>query len=440
MTFQINTLQRAPTCALKPYNGNARTHTKKQIDQIARSIKEFGWTNPILVDDELGVIAGHGRLLAAKQMGLESVPVLKLSHLSEAQKRAYVLADNRLAELAGWDPELLAIELQGLTELEFDLDVIGFEPAQVDLVLDQAAAADAEATDGPEDKVLAPTARAVTQAGDVWLLGRHKLICGDAREVGVYEKLLAGERVDVVFTDPPYNVPISGHVRTSSEHREFVMGAGEMSSVEFERFLKEALGRAAAQCRDGAIAFVCMDWRHIGELTAAGEAVFGELKQLCVWAKTNGGMGTFYRSQHELVFVYKVGKAPHLNTFELGQHGRYRTNVWSYPGVNSFKAGRSEELALHSTVKPVALVEDALKDVSKRNNLVLDMFGGSGTTLIAAQKCGRRARLIELDCGYCDVIVERFQRYTGKVATLEAGSENFADVAAKRVVSIGGAQ
>ncbi len=439
MTLEQNALQRVQTCALKPYANNARTHSQAQIEQIARSIEEFGWTNPILVDDALGVIAGHGRLAAAKHLGLDTVPVLALRHLSPAQKRAYVLADNKLAERAGWDRELLAIELQGLIELDFDLELAGFEIAEVDLILDEAAAANAGANPGPEDAMEPPPAAPVSQAGDVWRLGRHRLICGDARDPDAYAALLGGEAADVVFTDPPYNVPIAGHVRTSRDHREFVMGAGEMSPAEFEGFLQASLGAAAFVARPGAIAFVCMDWRHMSELLAAGQAAFGDLKQLCVWAKTNGGMGSFYRSQHELVFVYKVAGGPHLNTFELGQHGRYRTNVWSYAGVNSFKAGRSEELALHSTVKPVALVEDAIKDVSKRNQLVLDPFGGSGTTLIAAQKCGRRAALIELDPGYCDVIVERFQRYTGKLAVLEASGESFEATQTQRALKGGAA-
>ncbi|GAM97969.1 DNA modification methylase [alpha proteobacterium U9-1i] len=432
MAPQNNTLECAPTRALKPYKGNARTHSKKQIEQIARSITAFGWTNPILVDDALGVIAGHGRLQAAELLGFETVPIIRLSHLTDAQKRAYVLADNRLAEKAGWDRDLLAMELQGLIEFDFDLDLAGFEPAQVDLILCEADEARPDATTGPENRTPTKPDRAVTREGDTWVLGRHRLVCGDAREARVYQALLQGEAVDAVFTDPPYNVKISGHVRTSSEHREFVMAAGEMSTEQFESFLQQTLTHTAAHCRQGAIAFVCMDWRHIRELTTAGAAVFGDLKQLCVWAKSNGGMGSFYRSQHELVFVYRVGEAPHLNTFELGQHGRYRTNVWSYPGVNSFKAGRGEELSMHSTVKPVTLVEDAIKDVTKRNQVVLDIFGGSGTTLIAAQKCGRRARLVELDRGYCDVIVERYQRYTGKLATLEQTGATYEDVAIAR--------
>jgi DNA modification methylase len=268
----------------------------------------------------------------------------------------------------------------------------------------------------------------------VWLMGRHRLICGDARSPADYTSLLGSEAVDLVFTDPPYNVPIDGHVCGSGQirHREFAMATGEMSQAAFTAFLKETLGAAAARCRDGAIAFVCMDWRHMGELLEAGNAVFSELKNLCVWNKTNGGMGTFYRSKHELVFVFKVGTAAHTNSFGLGDTGRYRTNVWDYPGISSMGAGRLDELAMHPTVKPVALVADAIRDCSKRGDIVLDAFGGSGTTLIAAEKCGRKARLIEYDPLYCDTIVRRFEQLTGKNALLEATAETFEGVAAER--------
>jgi DNA modification methylase len=268
----------------------------------------------------------------------------------------------------------------------------------------------------------------------VWLLGRHRLICGDARSPQHYATLLGGELAGLVFTDPPYNVPIDGPVSGLGkvQHREFAMGAGKMSEAAFTAFLRETLGCAAKASRDGAIAFVCMDWRHMGELLGAGKAVFSELKNLCVWNKNNGGMGTFYRSKHELVFVFKVGAAPHVNTFGLGDTGRYRTNVWDYAGVNTMKAGRAEELAMHPTVKPVALVADAIRDCSRRGDIVLDPFGGSGSTLIAAEKTGRKARLIEFDPIYSDVIVRRFEQLTGKQARLEGNGESFELVAENR--------
>lgn len=427
-------LEHRPVTALRPYPRNARSHSRKQIRQIADSIRRFGFTNPVLVSDDNEIIAGHGRVEAAKLLGMHEVPTLKLSHLSEAERRAYVIADNKLALNAGWDQEILAIELQALIDLEFDVSLTGFSLAEVDLTLDAARDARADGERGPEDEIPPMAGAAVTSPGDVWVLGRHRLVCGDARDAGDYERLMTGAQADVLFTDPPYNVPIDGHVCGSGRvrHREFAMGVGEMSEAAFTTFLTETLGQAAGCCRDGAIAFVCMDWRHMGELLAAGRQVFSELKNLCVWNKTNGGMGTFYRSKHELVFVYKVGDAPHLNTFGLGDTGRYRTNVWDFPGISSLGGQRDELLAMHPTVKPTALVAEAIKDCSRRGGVVLDPFAGSGTTLIAAETCGRSGRLIEYDPLYCDVIVRRWQRLTGKPALLEGVELTFEAVEAEQ--------
>ncbi len=362
---------------------------------------------------------------------------MRLSHLTEADRRAYVLADNKLALNAGWDREILAIELQALVDLAFDVEVTGFSLAEVDFILDDASDSSPEGSDDPEDEVPNLTGPAVSRHGDVWELGRHRLLCGDARSAEDHRTLLGGEVADLVFTDPPYNVPIDGHVCGLGrvQHREFAMGAGEMSEAAFTAFLTETLRNAAKNCRDGAIAFVCMDWRHMGELLAAGREVFNELKNLCVWNKTNGGMGAFYRSKHELVFVFKVGTAPHTNSFGLGDTGRYRTNVWDYAGISSLGASRGEELAMHPTVKPVALIADAIRDCSKRGEIVLDCFGGSGSTLIAAEKTGRSARLIEFDPIYCDTIVRRWEKMTGKRACLASSGETFEEVADQRLAS-----
>jgi hypothetical protein len=417
---------------LKPYPPNARTHSRKQIRQIADSIRTFGFTNPVLIDNHDMILAGHGRVEAAKLLGMAKVPCVRIETMTPEQKRAYVLADNKLALNASWDQEILAIELQGLIDLGFDLTVTGFSLAEADFVLDAAREGAVGTPAGPEDAIPPMTEDTVTRMGDLWRLGRHRLICGDARNADDYDRLLAGETVDLIFTDPPYNVPIDGHVCGSGRirHREFAMGVGEMSSSSFTAFLTETLGVAAKRCRDGAIAFVCMDWRHMSELVAAGHATFSELKNLCVWNKTNGGMGSFYRSKHELVFVFKVGTAPHVNSFGLGDTGRYRTNVWDYPGISSMGAGRTEELAMHPTVKPTALVADAIRDCSRRGDIVLDSFGGSRTTLTAAETCGRAARLIEYDPAYCDTIVRRWERLTGKPAILSSTGEAFEDMAA----------
>jgi DNA modification methylase len=409
-----------PVATLIPYAGNARTHSRAQIRKIADSIRAFGFVNPILVGDDGQIIAGHGRLAAAKLLGMESVPVLALSHLSPAQRRAYVLADNRLAEEAGWDRDILAIELQGLIDLDFDLGLTGFDLAQIDIILDEVReAGPANASVEAADIVPAMSAGpATTQSGDLWQLGSHRLICGDARDATAIANLLGEDPIDLIFTDPPYNVAIDGHVGGLGriKHREFAMATGEMSAEAFTAFLRDALAPAVRHCQDGAIAFVCMDWRHMREMLAAGDAVFHALKNLCVWNKTNGGMGSFYRSKHELVFVWKVAAGVHVNSFGLGETGRYRTNVWDYAGANTFSASRDSDLAMHPTVKPVALVGDAIRDCSKRGQVVLDMFGGSGTTLIAAELAGRRARLVEYDPHYCDTIIARWQTLTGKEA------------------------
>ena len=421
---------------LRPYPGNARTHSKKQIRQIADSIQQFGFTNPVLISDDDEIIAGHGRVEAARLLGMASVPTVRLSHLDATQRRAYVLADNKLALNAGWDREVLAVELQALVDLDFGVEITGFSLAEIDLVIDEARESSPGGTQEAVDDVpaFASTCSATTRDGDLWLLGRHRLLCGDSRQGATFEQLLEGERADLILTDPPYNVPIDGHVCGLGRirHREFAMGVGEMSRQAFTEFLRLTLGHAAACCRDGAIAFVCMDWRHLGELLAAGETVFSELKNLCVWNKSNGGMGSFYRSKHELVLVFKVGTAPHTNTFGLGDGGRYRTNVWDYAGVNALRPGRAAELAMHPTVKPVAMVADAIRDCSRRGATILDCFGGSGTALIAAETTGRQGRLIEADPAYCDQALRRFQRVTGKEPCLAATGQTFEAVAEQR--------
>ena len=430
MTKFVTEVMERSVASLKPYARNARTHSKKQIKQIASSIERFGFVNPVLIGDDGEIIAGHGRVEAEKQLGLKTVPTLALSHLSQTERRAYVLADNKLALNAGWDREILAIELQGLVDLDFDVELTGFSLAEIDFALDEAGEADPDAPDAAEDAVPDVTGPAVTSMGDVWILGRHKLVCGDARSSDDYARLLGNERVDMVFTDPPYNVAIDGNVcgLGSVKHREFAFASGEMSEKQFTRFLEASLGAMASVMRDGAIAFVCMDWRHMGELLTAGRTAFTELKNLVVWNKTNGGMGAFYRSKHELIFVFKQGTAPHTNSFGLGETGRYRTNVWDYAGISSISASRGDELAMHPTVKPVVMIADAIKDCSKRGEVILDGFGGSGSTLMAAEKTGRCARLIEYDPLYCDTIVRRWQAYTGKTATLASSNQKFDEV------------
>ncbi len=403
-------VQYLPVRGVKPDARNARTHSKKQIEQIAASIAAFGFTNPLLIDEDSVLIAGHGRLAAARKLGLEQVPVIELKGLSDPEKRALRLADNKIAQNAGWDGELLKIELETLAKLDlgFSLDITGFSSGEIDVTLGQGK-------DDPDDEIIpAVPSEARTRLGDIWQLGAHRVGCGDSRDPAFLRSLLGpGVRADAAFLDPPYNVKINGHANARGRHREFAMASGEMSEVEFQGFLKESLGAAAAVSRDGAVHFVCMDWRHMGSVLAVEEAVYGQLLNLCVWNKSNAGMGSLYRSRHELVFVYRVGTAPHFNAVELGRHGRNRTNVWDYASVNSMRGGRRQDLALHPTVKPVGLVSDAICDVTRHGELVLDVFLGSGTTLIAAERTGRRFAGCDIDPGYVDVALERWSNLTG---------------------------
>src|SRR3984893_16462490 len=400
---------------LIPDPRNARTHPKRQIDQLKASIEAFGFTNPILADPEGHIIAGHGRLQAARAMGLTELPVITLSGLSEAQKRTLRIADNKIALNAGWDLEILQLELGELGSIDVDIDLTltGFSTGEIDVILTSPV--------DPDDEVVPPvpgTPR--TKLGDIWILGDHRVGCGDGRDAEFLQRVIGHEAgVDAAFLDPPYNVRIGGHAVSAGSHREFAMASGEMSEAEFRSFLTDTLGAAARCSRDGAVHFVCMDWRHMDDVSAVGRTVYGEFLNLCIWNKSNAGMGSLYRSKHELVFVYRVGTAPHLNMVELGRHGRNRTNVWDYASVNSLRGSRREDLALHPTVKPTGLVADAILDVTRRGDLVLDLFLGSGTTLMAAERTGRRFRGREIDPAYVDVAIERWSARTGLEPHLE---------------------
>jgi DNA modification methylase len=384
----------------------------------------------VLVDGRGRIVAGHARVEAARRLKLEEVPVIPIEHLSKAELRAYALADNKIAANAGWDNDLLRIQFEELSRIapDLDLELTGFTVTEIDLVMDFRSPAEKL----EETPVLDRRVTLGVERGDLWHLSDHRLLCGDTRDPASFARLMGGERARMLFSDPPYNVKIDGHVGGlgAIRHDEFAMASGEMSAAEFTTFLETAFRNAAAVSIDGAIHFQCMDWRHLGEMLAAGNAAYSQLKNMCVWAEDNGGMGSFYRSQHELVFVWKVGSAPHLNTVELGRNGRYRTNVWNYPGVS--KSGANAELALHPTVKPVTMVMDAIKDTSKRGEIVLDPFGGSGSTLIAAEKTHRRARLIEYEPKYCEVTIRRWEEISGKQAILDATGETFSEVHARR--------
>ena len=420
--------------ALKPNPRNARRRTKREVERIAESIKSAGNLQPIVVDEKDVILAGHGRLAAAKLLGLEMVPTIKAVGLTDTEKRLFAIADNKLAENAGWDRELLAsefAELAALLEKEgLDLTLTGFDPAEIDAILNDFE------SDFPAAEDAAPKLQttAASQPGDLWLLGRHRLMCGDARSGADVERLMGGGKARMAFVDPPYNLRIASFQgRGRTKHREFLVASGEQTREEFVAFLTETSTNIAAACMDGAIVFMCMDWRHCGEMLAAGEAVFSELKNMIVWNKGSPGQGSFYRSQHELIFAWKVGDGEHVNAFGLGAHGRMRANVWTYPGANSFKSGRQQDLALHPTVKPASLVADALRDCSLKGDVVLDLFMGSGTTMMAAEKIGRRACGMELDPLYVDVAIRRWKAATKADVFLVGDGRTFEEIAAARL-------
>ena len=427
-----------PVTALVPDPSNPRMHMREQIRAIARSIKTFGFTAPILVDKANQVVAGHGRLEAAKFLGLLEVPVIRLEHLSEQQAKAYMLADNKLTDRSSWDDRKVAIILKELSDivLDFEIETTGFEPPEIDLRIQSLEPSDADAADEFE----APDGPPVSRHGDLWILGRHRLLCGTALGSQAYVALMDGAKAAAVFTDPPYNVPVNGHVsgKGIKKHREFPMAAGEMTSDEFYAFLADAFRLMVSHSVDGATFFACMDWRHILEIVDAVQGLNCELLNLCVWVKPNGGMGSLYRSRHELVFVFGKHGAKRVNNVQLGRFGRNRTNVWNYPGMNSFaRRGRTRALDLHPTVKPVAMVGDAILDVTQRGDIVLDPFCGSGTTILAAERTGRLGYAIELDPGHVDTAIARWERMTKQTA-VHASGKTFEEIRAERHREQGG--
>ena len=414
---------------------NARKHPERQLAALTAGIRAFGFLVPLIVDEKGVIIAGHARLIAGQRLAIDLLPCVRVTTLSPAQKTALAIADNRLSELAEWDPDALRDAIQSLGELDFSVELTGFNTAEVDIMLDMTVVDSAGAVD-PADAFGQPdrSLPAVTVLGDTWALDVHRLHCGDALTGQAYQAALGKNLAAMVITDPPYNVPIQGHVSGlgKTRHREFAMASGEMSSEQFVEFLASSLTHMARFSVDGSLHFVFMDWRGMRELMEAGAGIYGKLNALCVWNKTNGGMGSFYRSKHELVFIYKHGNKPHQNNIQLGKFGRYRTNVWDYPGVNTFGRGRQEALESHPTVKPVAMIADAIRDCSKRGDVILDPVCRIGTLLLAAERTGRRAAAIELDPHYVDGAVQRWQRRNGKVARLLETGETFDEAATRR--------
>jgi DNA modification methylase len=431
------TPQLVPVADCKPLGQETRKHPPQQVRKLAASLDRFGFVLPILIDPERRVVAGWGLVLAARQLGLSEVPAVSLTDVSEADLRMLRLALNRITDDSAWDREALALEFSEILELapQIDLEVGGFEMGEIDIFLDDRGVDQEDDLPQIEDG-----ATPVTRAGDLWVLGEHHLLCGDALYSESYAHVLGADKAEMMFADPPYNVPVEGHVSGlgTVKHANFAMASGELSSAEFQSFLGTSLGHAASRSVNGAIHYVCMDWRHQRELIAAGEEVYSELKNLCVWNKSNAGMGSLYRSKHELIFVFKVGKGAHINNVALGRYGRHRTNVWDYVSQNALNGTVRSKLALHPTVKPVAMIADAMRDCSNRGGLILDPFGGAGTTLIAAERTGRRARVIELNPIFVDVSIERWQRLTGGTALHADGGQRFVRSGSVPAADIGG--
>ncbi|MGO4386767.1 site-specific DNA-methyltransferase [Microvirga sp. 2YAF29] len=423
-----------PIDSLKAYRRALRTHSTSHVEQLEASIQAFGFVQPILVDADGEIVGGHGIFEAARNAGYSSVPVVRLTHLDDAQKRTLRIALNRLAESSGWNQELLALEFKELLELDltldltFDLSITGFASPEIDQLIEgQQKVTEPDPDDVLPDEGDGPL---VSQLGDLWLLGEHRLICGDARNETTYTTLLGTERAAMGIHDAPYDVPISGHVAKTGRHKEFVMGAGELGEA-FVPFLTNFLKASSAFLSPGGYQFCFMDWRHMAEMLAGGRAAGLELKNLCIWNKGSGAMGSLYRSQHELVFVFKDPKSPGTNHVQLGKFGRNRTNVWDYPGATSLR----KELELHPTPKNVRMIADAIRDVTSRNAIVLDAFSGSGTTIIACAKVGRRGYAVELDPHYVDVGVRRWQQWSGEVARHAETGRTFAEIAEQRAAS-----
>lgn len=404
---------------LKNYKRNAKIHSDKQIAKIVQSMKTFGIVTPILAGKNHEIIAGHGRLEALKQLGYKKIPVIMLEHLTEAQAKAYRLADNRIAEDAEYDKDILKIELQELSlSAEFTITDTGFDIAEIDEIVIDNYGVEKETQDEADgvDNVDEITER--VKLGDIWELGEHLLICGDALKTETYNNLLQGAKAKLVLGDSPYNVPINGHVcgKGRVKHREFAMASGEMSTEEFEKFVNTFMANLVEFSIDGSMHYLFIDWRGLQIFLNAGEKNYSLLKNICIWNKMHGGMGSLYRSQYEAVCVFKNGTEPHINNVELGRHQRYRTNIWDHRGVSATNPKSLELLKFHPTVKPIGLLHEILLDVSCVGNIVLDCFGGSGSTLLACERAKRKARLIEISPHYCDVILYRWEKLSGKKA------------------------
>jgi len=402
---------------LKLPSRKLRTHPTSKKRALQANIADYGMLNPIAIDADNNIVDGLLRLEIAKKLGLQTVPVIRIDHMDEAELLAYGIAANKMPGVANIDAKEMSFAFAEIKAAlpDFDLRLTGFSYGEVDRIAGRQAASRYDDLD-EQEAVLA--AEPKSRLGHLYQLGRHRLLCGNSLEQSSFSALMQDNVAVCCFTDPPYNVKINGNVSSSGRFTEFAMASGEMSTNEFQIFLAAVLGNVAEHLCDGAITYACMDHAHIGELLAAGHAIFDQRLNICIWDKGTPAMGSFYRSQHEMVAVFKKGAGAHINNIGLGKHGRNRSNLWNFPGIGGFGKGRKKALELHPTVKPVALVAEALLDATGPGDIVIDPFGGSGSTLIAAEKTDRRARLVEYDPVYVDRTIARWEKLTGETARL----------------------
>ncbi len=396
---------------LNRYSNHTRIHSKEKIAKLAKLISKYGFIIPILIDSEKKeIITGHARIQAAQELNLQNVPAIMISHLTKAQIKAFRIADNKITEGSEWDVNALRLEFLELQDLNFDLSLTAFELPEIDLIV-----LDDDNADDDCDEIPEVTDNPIVKPGDMFQLGNHRIACIDCRNEDDVLNLTQGEEIDLVITDPPYNVKINGHVLTHTKsHSEFAMASGEMSKAEFTEFLTSVFKVFANIGKPGSLHYHFIDHKHIEEMLEAGSSAYDDRLNICVWNKTNAGMGSFYRSQHEFCCLFKKGQTSHTNNVQLGKFGRNRTNVWTYPGMNTFSENRDELLSSHPTVKNMQMIADMILDASNTGEIVFDGFLGSGTTLIAAEKTGRIFMGTEIEPKYIETTIARFQAMSDK--------------------------
>lgn len=417
-----NNLQMIDIALIIASNKSLRKHYRKQLQKIINAIKKFGFTNPLLVDKQLRIIAGELRLLAAKELGMKQIPVIILEDLTDEEAEAIRILDNRIAEDSEWNYANLQEAIENLGKFDISFEDLGFETVDYDKIFLNSDSEESEVKNSEQETADWLDANIPKRANlwDLWRLGDNFILCANSLLQKAFEILMQGELAQIVITDPPYNCKVNGHVcgLGKVKHNEFAMASGEMTEAEFAEFISGFMQHLVKFSSDGSLHYIFMDWRNINILLNQGKKHYTELKDIAIWDKGQGGMGSMYRSQHEMIPIFKNGKAKHQNHIQLGKYGRYRTNVWDYPGVRAINPEALELLKFHPTPKNVAMLHSILLDASSKNDIVLDCFGGSGSTLLAAERCKRRARLIEIDPRYVDVCIYRWEKETGKTAKL----------------------